>query len=77
MQIHLMDEPEYLESLRPVVDLYQEWWGFMVKGTKLDGRVRGETRKGVGGLYWLGLGRLGEIRGGGELKCMRQEKGNK
>lgn len=32
------DEPEYLESLRLVLDLHQEWWGLAVEGTKLDGK---------------------------------------
>lgn len=38
-----MEEPEYWESLRLVLDLHQEWG---VKGSKLDGKGKSEDEQG-------------------------------
>lgn len=66
-----MEEPEYWESLRLVLDLHQEWG---VKGSKLDGKGKSEDEQ--GGLeFRIGwVGEAGGIRRGGELKYRRQKR---
>lgn len=75
MQIHLMDEPEYLDSLRPVVDLYQEWWGFMVKGTKLDGRGERGDEKGCWRSVLVGFRKTWGNRGRWRAEVYETRKG--